>query len=567
MNIAEKYIQDAAEGKIVVGTDIANQCRRHLQNLSISKSSSFPFYFDGEQATRVLKFAGLSFFGKGKLRGQPFKLEGWQAALLWQAYGWHRKDSGTKKYSEVFCKVPRKNGKTELLGLVGNYGFCREGFKSVEKDVDIYWGATKKDQAKIGWGIQKSQLKLLRQAYPKIRNYSRILTHDILTTQGAGGVYYLGKDSDRDDGFNPFYALIDEYHAHKTNDIIKVMESGMGARVSPMTWIITTAGNLLFGPCHEYEMRAKQVASGAIENENILPWIFDLDEGDDWENPDNWAKVNPNLGVSLSLEFLKKQYKKAITMGADFESNFKTKNLNIYVSSTSTFIRDAIYREQQEKIDLDALRGKIAYGGLDLASDADTTCYCLYFPEQEGLKKAVVLFHYFIPEDNVAERVKTDNVPYLQWIKDGWITTTPGNVTDYDYIKRHIVKQHELYTIKSNAYDRWNSSQLVIDLTNEGLEFEGYAQTATRMNAPVREYRRLITNGLINMGLNPVARWQNSNAAIYSDGNDNIKFDKKRSSERIDGMVAMAMAIGQRMEKHGTAQSIYDTREDGLIIL
>lgn len=565
MNLAEKYIDDVLNGRIVTGKDIYLQCERHVNDLKQQKKKVFSYYFDEEAAEQVIKFAAVSFFGKGRLSGQHFKLEGWQAALLWQVYGWKRKDTHTRKYKQVYVKVARKNGKTEFLSLIGNYGFTNEAFKGPEKDPEIYWAATKKDQAKYGWSVQKSQLGHLSKYSPKVGNYCKILTHNIDTTKGTGFVRYLGKDSKTEDGLSPYYGLVDEYHEHPSNDMVNVLVSGMGARISPLLWIITTAGFNPQSPCAQFEKRCKDILRGSIDNDTILPWIFDLDPEDDWHDEDNWPKANPNLGVSVNMEFLRDQYRDAVTMGADKEANFLTKNLNKWVSARVTFIKDATYCKNMGEIDMEALKGKICYGGLDLASVNDTNAFCLYFPEQDGLDKACALWWYWMPEDNVRDRVSKDGIPYLDWIRDGYITQTPGNVTDYNILKQEIQEIAEQYDLISVGYDRWNSSQLVIDLLELGLPFEKFGQGFGSMNAPTKEYQRLMLTERILVGKNPVSRWHNSNITIDMNPAGDIKINKGKSSEKVDGMIALVMAIGEKMDKHNNQGSVYDERD--IIIL
>lgn len=546
---------------IVTGEAIKLQCLRHKRHLEQQSKDTFPFYFDVLTAERALKFASLCTFGKGRFSGKPFILEGWQAACMWMAYGWKNKKTDNRKYRQIYCKVPRKNGKTDWLAVIGNYGWTLEGFTAEEKDPDIYWAATKKDQAKIGWKRQREQLKHLCKKSKTIRDHTKILTHQVITQKGVAQIAYLGKDSDKEDGLGIYYGLIDEYHAHPTDDVFNIIQTSQGSRVSPMIWTITTAGFNPQSPCAQYEKRCYDILRGTIDNENILPWIFDLDEGDDWHDPANWAKVNPNLGVSVSMEYLEAQYQDAITMGADKEANFLTKHLNKWVNAKVTFIKDAIYKQNMGEIDFEALKGKIAYGGLDLASIDDTTAYCLYFPVQEGLEKATAIWQVFTPEDNMRDRVSRSGVPYLDWHRAGWITATPGNVTDYNWIKQHILESFELYQIQSVGYDRWNSSQLVIDLLEEGLPFEKFGQGFGSMNAPTKEYQRLMLTHEINVGQNPIARWHNSNIHIDMNPAGDIKMNKMKSSEKIDAMVSLAMAIGECMDKHSDQGSVYNDRD------
>jgi phage terminase large subunit-like protein len=252
-------------------------------------------------------------------------------------------------------------------------------------------------------------------------------------------------------------------------------------------------------------------------------------------------------------------------MGADKEANFLTKNLNKWVSSRITFIKDATYCENMGEIDINALKGKICYGGLDLASVNDTNAFCLYFPEQDGLNKPCAIWWYWIPEDNVRDRVSKDAVPYLDWINDGYIITTPGNVTDYNILKHEIMQIAEMYDICSVGYDRWNSSQLVIDLLEEGLPFEKFGQGFGSMNAPTKEYQRLMLTNSINVGKNPVSRWHNSNIELDVNPAGDIKITKAKSTEKVDGMIALIMAMGEKMDKHNNQGSVYDDRD--IIIL
>ena len=217
------------------------------------------------------------------------------------------------------------------------------------------------------------------------------------------------------------------------------------------------------------------------------------------------------------------------------------------------------------EIDIDLLKGKKCYGGLDLASINDTNALALFFPEQEGIDKPIAIWWYWMPEDNVRDRVSIDGIPYLDWINDGWLTVTPGNVTDYNILKQEIIEIAEQFDLVSVGYDRWNSSQLVIDLLEEGLPFVKFGQGFGSMNAPTKEYQRLMLTESINVGQNPVSRWHNSNINIDMNPAGDIKITKAKSSEKVDGMVALMMAIGEKMDKHNNQGSVYDDRD--IIIL
>jgi phage terminase large subunit-like protein len=567
---AETYMKQVQEGSVIVGKWIKKAVQRHHFDLKAAKRRDFPYFFSPTHAAQAIEAFELQRLAFGQHTDEPFVLMPWQAWILYMAYGWRKKSDKTRRFVKVYIKVARGNAKTEFLAGVGNIGFFFES----EKDPQIYWVATKKDQAKIGFGRQKTMAQRLRRDYVEIAEMCDTSVARIYETKGVGYVSYLGKDSKTEDGFSPLYGLIDEYHAHPNDDMIHVIESGMVKRRSPMTWIITTAGNNPNCPCAEFEKRCKQMLDGDVKNDQLLAVIYDLDEADDWQDFACWPKANPSLGISVNIDALKSEYQKAITEGIQKENNFKTKNLNVWVHSRQAWISDEKFRAGSKPFEASMLDGRLCFGGLDLSKNRDITALALFFPRQSDKDKHHVLMRFWCPEDNARERNRLDGIPYLQWARDGWLTLTPGDIIDTEYIESEILACLDRYKFHSCAYDRWRATELVKDIlektgsaqTDTGAFMEGFTQTAGHFVAPLTELEKMIMRRQLNHGRNPVLEWMNRNVVIFSDTNGNFKIDKAKSSEKVDGMVALGMAIGQWMTYKHKFTEAYSPDSDIIVL-
>jgi phage terminase large subunit-like protein len=341
---------------------------------------------------------------------------------------------------------------------------------------------------------------------------------------------------------NPHFVIIDEYHAHKSDELFNVLDSAMGSRQDPVMEIITTAGFNKTSPCYRFRDVAIKVLEGVIEQDDLFPYIFTMDADDDWEDSTLWRKSNPNLGISLRMEYMLDRYKAAKNNPSKLHE-FKTKNLNLWVDAALVWIPDEVWMNCAG--DILNLTGESCTGGLDLSSTRDLTALALCFQLPDGTD--AYLWFFWMPEDNIAERVKNDRVPYDLWISQGFIRTTPGNVTDYDFIEADIMQLKSKYDIEAIAFDRWNSSQLVINLMSEGVNMVPFGQGYGSMSAPTKEFERTIFTRKMNHMGNPVMRWMISNVEIQRDPAGNIKIDKAKASEKVDGPVAAVMAKGQSM--------------------
>lgn len=300
---------------------------------------------------------------------------------------------------------------------------------------------------------------------------------------------------------------------------------------------------------------------------SVFPLLFCLDEGDDWQDKKNWTKSNPNLGVTPYISYMDDQFQKALNEGAAKQIQFMTKNLNVWTTTSSVWISNNYIEQTRLKVDDDLLYNKKCFAGLDLASTRDIAALVLCFPVQAGLDKPHIKSYFFCPEDNVRERSLSDGVPYVQWAQDGDIIMTDGNVTDYDFIKAKVIELTAKYKIECIAFDRWNASQLVIQLTNDGANMKPFGQGFISMSAPTKEIEKMFLSNEITHDGNPVMEWMMTNVMLKFDPAGNIKIDKAKSTEKVDGPVAMVMAYAQIMVEDRPTIYTSGEREQGLLML
>lgn len=493
------------------------------------------YWWDEEAADRVVQFIeGYCRHHKGEWAGQPFLLEEWQRGIVRAVFGWRRPD-GSRRFRTAYIEIPRKNGKTELAAAVALYLLVADG----EEGAEIYSAATKRDQAKI---VHDAAVQMVRRS-PDLRRFVRDYRNN-LSVEALGAKFEpLSSDSNTLDGLNPHAAILDELHAHKDRHVRDVLLTGMGARRQPLEWIITTAG--VYDPTsigweqHEY---AQNVLEGVFEDETYFAYIAAADEGDDWEDPATWTKANPNLGVSVKLEYLEELAERA-KRSPSFLNTFLRYHLNIWTQQLERWIAPDVWRKGAERVDEGALEGERCFAALDLSSTTDLTALALAFPNDVGGYDLVM--RYWVPEDRIMERAQKDRVPYDAWVRDGWIRATPGDVVDYEWIRQEIHELADRFEIVELAYDPWNATQLAVQLMGDGLPMVEMRQGYKTMSPAAKEFERLVVAGRIRHGGHPVLAWNVNNLAIVSDPAGNIKPDKQRSREKIDGAVAAIMAIGR----------------------
>jgi len=554
-----KFIEDVVSGELVVGSYARMAVERHLNDL---KNTKWEYIYSETHAARAFAFISALRHTKGEAAGQKFNIQPFQEFFIKVLFGWQRKDGG-RRFRKAYLEIARKNGKTELAAAIAVYCFLMDA----EIGAEVYTAATTRDQARIAFDTAKVFLKSLQKDSRTFNKLVNVLKYNCNVPSTNTKFEAVSADADTLDGLNPHFACIDEYHAHKTSDVLEVMETGMGSRTQPLLLITTTAGFNRESPCYYFRKVLIDILEKRKEDNTVFPLLFCLDEGDDWQDKKNWTKSNPNLGITPYMEYMDNQYQKALNEGAAKQIQFMTKNLNVWTTTSSVWISQQYIDQTRIVYDDDALYNKKCYAGLDLASTRDIAALVLCFPIQAGIDKPHIKSYFFCPEDNVRERSLSDGVPYVQWAQDGNIIMTDGNVTDYDFIKAKVIELTAKYKIECIAFDRWNASQLVIQLTNDGATMKPFGQGFISMSAPTKEVEKMFISNTISHNGNPVMEWMLSNVMLRFDPAGNVKIDKAKSTEKVDGPVAMVMAYAQIMVEDRPTIYTSGERQGGLLML
>lgn len=411
-------------------------------------------------------------------------------------------------------------------------------FADGESRPEVYSAATVKDQAKICFSDAVEIVKATA-----LKNYLTPYRNSIVYELKGGTMKPLSSDYGTHDGLNPSCGIIDEFHAHKDSGMFDVIKSAFGARRQPLMFIITTAGFNKSGACYAYRENVIKVLRGMNEDDSLFGIIYTLDDKSEWDDTKMWIKANPNLGVSLCADYLADQVKDAKNR-PEAVRNVMTKNVNLWVDAERTWILDDVWMKCIGTTDPADLKGCACWGGLDLSNVSDITAYVLLFHENDRFQ---LLPYFWIPEEKMLEKIRKENINYDKWVAEGYVTVTPGNVIDYDFVKADILRIVADYELRTSAYDRWNSSQTIIDLQNEGMECNPFGQGYGSMSAPTKEFEKLVLTGKIEHFGNPVLRWMLASTLVKTDSAGNIKPDKEKSTQKIDGIVAAIMALGEWM--------------------
>lgn len=526
-------------------------CERHLRDLKTGHERGLSF--NERVAGAAVRFYSFLTHNKGKWAGQPLTLEPWQQFIIASLFGWKRAD-GTRRFRESYLEVARKNGKSTFSSGVGLQLLTVDN----EAGAEIYTAATKEKQARIVFGDACNMAKKSTQLLKKIK----VQKNAIFSPSTLSKMVPMSSEAQTEDGLNPHGIIIDEYHAHPNDELYSVLKSATGARTQPLLSIITTAGFLKQGPCALLRRANIGILEQKWDDDAYFVIIYALDDGDDWQDESTWVKANPNLGVSVPLVYLQEQHRAAVRLVSQ-QTNFKTKHLNLWTDSSEVWLPHELWMLGAQGTTLGELPGRPAWGGLDLAKTRDISSFVLIFPKEGG--QFDVLCWFWVPEDKVDERTKKDSVPYRQWVEEGYLIATPGNVTDYEFIKAEIRAACDLYQVQMIDFDPWNSSQLVIDLTNEGMPMQPLRQGFASLSAPTVELENLVADTKVHHYGNPVLAWMCGNVVLQRDAAGNIKLDKGKSKEKIDGMAALVNALAGYMSKPAPETSIYEQR--GLLLL
>ena len=520
-------------------------CARHLRDLQEGKARGLRWQRD--EAERAIEFfTHLPHVQGRQWAGRQFAPEPWQQFLIGSLFGWRRRENGARRFRHAYVRLARKNGKSFIAsGLALLLAFFDD-----EPGAEVYCAATKREQAKKVSDISMQMVKMT----PDLRSRIGITVSGLYQYSTGSKLQPLGADADTTDGLNVSAAIVDELHAHKSRAMVDVLDTATGARAQPMIFEITTAGYDRDSICFEHDEYATRLLEGAFVDDSWFVFIAAPDETDDWLDEHGWQKANPNLGISVDIEDLRAKARKAQRVPAD-QNAFRRLHLNQWTAQEDRWLDMDVWRACGTPVDPLALAGRVCYVGLDLSATTDLTAMALVFPDASG--HVDVLMRFWLPEARVMLRAeRRDLVPLDAWQREGWLFTTPGNVIDYERIRAQLLADAERYQIKEIAFDPWNARQLVTQLQGDGFTCVEVRQGFQSLSPPTKDLEARILSQRVRHGNHPVLNWCASNVAIETDATGNIKPSKARARDRIDGIVALVMAL-DRVARRQMAERAY----------
>jgi phage terminase large subunit-like protein len=517
-----------------------------------SSSDNGGFWFDQDAADRACKFFQRYLkHVKGEWAGQPFVLSEWQREqIIRPLFGWKRAD-GTRRYRTLYCEVPRKNAKSTLGAGIALYLLFSDG----EMGAEVYSAAGDREQAAIIFDIAKQMVEYEARLQSRCEIYRR----SIVIPKTGSAYHVLSADVPTKHGKNSHGIIFDELHVQPNRNLYDVLKTSMGSRRQPLMAMFTTAGHDRNSVCWKEHEYALKVIDGIVKDDAYLPIIYAASDKDDWTNRKVWAQVNPGLGTSIKISYLEDEFKRAEESLA-YQNTFRNLYLDQWTEQSTRWIDMELWDACSEPVDETALKGRPCYGGLDLASTTDIAAFVKLFPPTDDDLRWRVLCRFWIPEENMHKRSERDRVPYAVWAKQGLIEPTEGNIINYDAIRKRVQEDGELFDIQEIGFDRWNATQLTTQLAGDGFTMVPVGQGFEAMSAPCEELRKLLVSHQLAHGANEVLRWMASNVAVKQDPAGNVKPDKSKSSEKIDGIVALIMAIGRAILREEFI-SIYETKD------
>jgi phage terminase large subunit-like protein len=555
-----EYVEGVLSGKIISCKWVKLACKRHQNDLKKIKDKKYPYIFDEKKAERVINFLELLPHTKGewakKKPGDPdankMKQEAWQKFLWGSVFGWVKKEDGMRRFKVVYLCVPRKNGKSNEAAGIGLYMFAADN----EEGAEVYSGATSEKQA---FEVFRPA-RLMSLATPEFTKHFGIGVgaknlHIPLSSSRFEPV--VGKPGD---GASPSCAIVDEFHEHSSDELYDTMITGMGARNQPLMLVITTAGSNIACPCYALQLEVQQMLEGSNKDEELFGLIYTIDEDDDWTAEEALVKANPNYGISVKKDFLISQQKQAIKSSRK-QNVFKTKHLNMWVTARSPYFNIEKWNKLSEDFSEDDFENEECVIGVDLASKKDLTAVIkLFYREIDDKKHWYILPRFYVPESQIDGE---DKAHYQSWVNDGYLIPTDGNIINYNQIKEDIKEDSEKHQINDIGYDPWGATQLALQLQDdEGLTVTEVRQNVANLSEPMKWIDALIEDELIHHDGNPVLTWCLSNVTAKVDANDNVYPRKERDEYKIDGAVALiiAMARAEFSQDEDKGPSIYEQR-------
>jgi phage terminase large subunit-like protein len=523
---------------------VALACQRQLDDL---KRKRFAYSFDEARASHICKFIELLPHTKGEWAGRLIELEPWQIFILTTVFGWVDK-RGRRRYKTTYLEIPRKNAKSTLSSGVGLYMLAADG----EGGAEVYSAATTKDQARIVW--QDAQGMAKKSKGLQARFGVRTAAHSIYTEDGS-----LFKALARDqggnlDGLNVHCGIIDELHAHKTREVVDVIDTATGARSQPLLWQITTAGFHIEWVCYEQRTYTTKVLQGQFAAHHHFGIIYTIDADDDWAHPSSWAKANPNWGISVNVDDITRKGGEAVRV-AGKRGNFKTKHLNVWVNAKEAWMDMVKWGQCADPaLTLSDFVNEECVMAVDLATKVDVAALVLLFKRADHYH----LFPFFWLPEEVAQG--EEGAHYAGWAAEGYLHLTPGNATDQNFIQEAIRGLAGKHKVRGLAYDDWQAHKFGMELRDEGLPATEYRMTVQNMSEPMKDLHVAIISGKLTHTDNPVMNWMMSNVVAKIDAKENIYPRKEQPQNKIDGPVAAIMAMGEWLTGEQPVVSVYESR-------
>ena len=511
-------------------------------------------HYDKNKADYAVTFIECLCHTKGIWAGKKFELMDWQEQIIRDLFG-TIKENGYRQFNTAYIEIPKKNGKSELAAAVALLLTCGD----FEERAEVYGCAADRQQASIVFEVAADMVRMC----PALNRRVKILTATkrIIYTPTNSFYQVLSAEAYSKHGFNVHGVVFDELHTQPNRKLFDVMTKGSGdARTQPLFFLITTAGTDTHSICYEQHQKAEDILEGRKIDPTFYPVIYGAKDDEDWTSQKVWKKANPSLGETIGMDKVKAACESAKQNPGE-ENAFRQLRLNQWVKQSVRWMPMDKWDMCAFPIDEKQLEGRVCYGGLDLSSTTDITAFALVFPPEDEEDKYVVLPYFWIPEDNMELRVRRDHVPYDVWERQGKLLNTEGNVVHYGFIEQFIDELGKKYNIKEIAFDRWGAVQMVQNLEGLGFTVVPFGQGFKDMSPPTKELMKLVLEKKIAHGGHPVLRWMMDNIFIRTDPAGNIKPDKEKSTEKIDGAIAMIMGLDRAIRcGQGESNSVYDDR-------
>ena len=532
---------------------------RKLKKYKPTRFMAKTSHYDKDAADYAVMFIESLCHTKGTWAGKPFELIDWQEQIIRDLFG-VLKPNGYRQFNTAYIEIPKKQGKSELAAAVALLLLCGDG----EERAEVYGCAADRNQAKIVFDVAVDMVRFCPALSKRVKILESQKKITYLPTNSSYQV--LSADVANKHGFNTHGVIFDELHTQPNRKLFDVMLQGSGdARMQPLYFLITTAGNDTNSICYEVHQKAIDIAEGRKVDPTFYSVIYGAAEDEDWTDPKVWKKANPSLGITVGIDKVKAACESAQQNPGE-ENAFRQLRLNQWVKQSVRWMPMEKWDVCAFPVSEDDLEGRICYGGLDLSSTTDITAFVLVFPPLDEEDKYYILPYFWIPEETLDLRVRRDHVPYDLWERQGTLMTTEGNVVHYGYIEKFIERLGEKFNIREIAFDRWGAVQMVQNLEGMGFTVVPFGQGFKDMSPPTKELMKLVLEEKIAHGGHPVLRWMMDNIFIRTDPAGNIKADKEKSTEKIDGAIATIMGLDRAIRcGNDTGASVYDSR--GLLFI